>query len=161
MLRVRVWLKGEIPSDPRRGDVSSACSPGIIKGNYYLIISSLIKRKAACLLEATLAWSEAWEVQSKGAKGTPIPWGAPWVGWPSHMCLPEVAQPLWASNTPALEIRALNLVLLVSAFRVSGSTPYLEHWFAPRARSGGSWRHLMATPASWWTPGTGSTDNNR
>lgn len=56
--------------------MSSACSPGIIKGNYYLIISSLIKRKAACLLEATLAWSEAWEVQSKGAKGTPSPWGS-------------------------------------------------------------------------------------
>lgn len=106
MLRVWVWLKGKIPSDLRRGDVSSACSPGVLKANYYLIISSLIKRKAACLLEVTLAWSEAWEVQSEGAKGAPSPWGSPWLGRPSHMSLPEVAQPLWAWNTLALEIRA-------------------------------------------------------
>lgn len=74
--------------------MSSACSPGVLKANYYLIISSLIKRKAACLLEVTLAWSEAWEVQSEGAKGAPSPWGSPWLRRPSHMSLPEVAQPL-------------------------------------------------------------------
>lgn len=69
--------------------MSSSYSPGIIKGNYYLIISSIIKRKVF-LLEATLGGLGGAE---QGPKAPSALGGAPWAGWPSHRCLPEVAQP--------------------------------------------------------------------
>lgn len=47
--------------------------PGIIKANYYLTISSIMKRKA-CLLEAAPAGCEAWQGRA-GAKGTLRAWG--------------------------------------------------------------------------------------
>ena len=83
-------LGGKTPSARKRGDGSSARSPGITKYGHCLTASSIVRREAAGVLSAALTRSDTREVWSTGAGASPVRslWGARLGGSGAH-CPPQ------------------------------------------------------------------------